>query len=84
MQDGYYSGLCVAHLRVHGTKPDINHVKACMPGDIRTQIGLLEHYIKTTFDIIGNLEPDLSFKVLRYLTVPELLAVEPVGHFLFT
>lgn len=53
--------------------------EACMPNDIRTQIGLLEHYIRTTFDIIGNLEPDLSFKVLRYLTIPELLGVEPVG-----
>lgn len=51
-----------------------------MPGDIRTQIGLLEHYLKSTFDIIGNLEPDLSFKVLRYLTVTELLSVEPVWH----
>lgn len=49
-----------------------------MPGDIRTQIGLLEYYIKTTFDIVGNLEPKLAFKVLRCLSVPELLAVEPV------
>ena len=58
---------------------DGHYVTACMPNDIRTQIGLLEHYIKTTFDILGNLEPDLAHKVLRHLSVPELLAVEPVG-----
>lgn len=51
---------------------------ACMPGDIRLQILLLEKYAKSTFDIIGNLAPDLTFKILKHLTVQELLAVEPV------
>lgn len=49
-----------------------------MPGDIRLQILLLEKYAKSTFDIIGNLAPDLTFKILKHLTVQELLAVEPV------
>lgn len=51
---------------------------ACLPGDIRLQIALLEKYLKSTFDIIGNLTPDLSFAILRHLTVPELLGVESV------
>ncbi|TBU58293.1 hypothetical protein BD310DRAFT_819714 [Dichomitus squalens] len=52
---------------------------SCMPGDIRLQILLLEKYAKSTFDIVGNLAPDLALKVFRYLTVRELLAVEPVS-----
>ena len=51
---------------------------ACLPGDIRLQILLLEKYAKATFDIIGNVAPDLAFKILTYLSVSELLAVEPV------
>jgi hypothetical protein len=51
---------------------------SCMPGDIRLQILLLEKYAKSTFDIVGNLAPDLAFKVLKCLTVKELLIVEPV------
>ena len=47
---------------------------SCMPGDIRLQILLLEKYAKSTFDIIGNLAPDLAFKVFKFLTVKELLA----------
>lgn len=42
------------------------------------QILLLEKYAKSTFDILGNLAPNLSFRILKYLSVPELLAVEPV------
>ncbi|KAH9072932.1 hypothetical protein EDB83DRAFT_2219927 [Lactarius deliciosus] len=52
---------------------------SCLPGDIRLQILLLEKYAKATFDIIGNLAPDLAFKILKHLTVPELLALEPVS-----
>ncbi|GJE92401.1 F-box and WD40 domain-containing protein [Phanerochaete sordida] len=51
----------------------------CMPGDIRLQILLLEKYAKSTFDIIGHLAPDLVFKIFKYLTVEELLGVEPVS-----
>lgn len=49
-----------------------------MPGDIRLQILLLEKYAKSTFDIVGNLAPDLVFKVFKWLSIKELLGVEPV------
>ncbi|RXW16614.1 hypothetical protein EST38_g9240 [Candolleomyces aberdarensis] len=52
---------------------------SCLPGDIRLQILLLEKYLKSTYDILGCLAPDLAFRILKYLTVKELLAVEPVS-----
>lgn len=52
---------------------------SCMPGDIRLQILLLEKYAKSTFDIVGNLSHDLAFKVLKWLSVRELLHVETVS-----
>ncbi|KAL5483579.1 hypothetical protein ACEPAI_8811 [Sanghuangporus weigelae] len=54
-------------------------LESCMPGDIRTQIGLLERYLKSTFDIVGNLAPELSIKIFKYLSVKELLGVESVS-----
>jgi hypothetical protein len=51
---------------------------ACMPGDIRLQVLLLEKYLKSTFDVIGSLAPDLAFKILKLLTVNELVGVESV------
>ncbi|THH01889.1 hypothetical protein EW145_g6837, partial [Phellinidium pouzarii] len=53
-------------------------LESCLPGDIRTQIGMLENYLKSTFDIVGNLSPELSFKILRYLSVNELVGIESV------
>ncbi|KAH9476093.1 F-box/WD repeat-containing protein 7 [Psilocybe cubensis] len=52
---------------------------SCLPGDIRLQILLLEKYAKSTFDILGTLSPDLAFKVLKNLSVKQLLAIEPVS-----
>lgn len=52
---------------------------ACLPGDIRLQILLLEKYMKSTFDVLGSLAPDLSFRILKWLSVQELLAIEPVS-----
>jgi pyrimidine and pyridine-specific 5'-nucleotidase len=52
-----------------------------MPGDIRLQILLLERYAKSTFDVVGNLAPDLAFKVLKCLSVRELVGVESVRLF---
>ncbi|KAM6494830.1 WD40-repeat-containing domain protein [Amanita muscaria] len=52
---------------------------SCLPGDIRLQILLLEKYAKSTYDIVGNLAPDLACRVLKYLTVRELLGVETVS-----
>ncbi|KAG6860348.1 hypothetical protein C0995_012417 [Termitomyces sp. Mi166 len=48
---------------------------SCLPGDIRLQILLLEKYAKSTFDIVGNLAPDLAFRVLKHLTIKELVGV---------
>ncbi|KAH6904178.1 hypothetical protein BKA70DRAFT_1109536 [Coprinopsis sp. MPI-PUGE-AT-0042] len=53
---------------------------SCLPGDIKLQIALLEKYAKSTYDILGHLAPNLAFQILKYLTVPELLAVEPVSQ----
>lgn len=50
-----------------------------MPGDIRLQILLLEKYAKSTFDIVGSLSHDLAFKVLKWLSVRDLLRVEIVN-----
>ncbi|KAI0273050.1 hypothetical protein BGY98DRAFT_999687 [Russula aff. rugulosa BPL654] len=52
---------------------------SCLPGDIRLQILLLEKYARATFDIVGNLSPDLSFKILKHLSIPELVGVESVS-----
>lgn len=51
---------------------------ACLPGDIRLQILLLEKYMKSTYDILGSLAPNLAIRILRFLSVKELLAIEPV------
>jgi pyrimidine and pyridine-specific 5'-nucleotidase len=51
---------------------------ACLPGDISLQILLLEKYAKSTFDVLGNLAPNLTFRILKHLSVRELLAIEPV------
>jgi hypothetical protein len=52
---------------------------ACLPGDIRLQILLLEKYARASFDIVGNLAPDLAFKILKHLSVAELVGVESVS-----
>jgi hypothetical protein len=49
-----------------------------MPGDIRLQILLLDKYARSTFDVLGNLSADLAYRVLRCLSVKELLNVEGV------
>jgi len=53
-----------------------------MPGDIRLQVLLLEKYARSTFDVVGNLAPDLAFKILKLLSVKELVGVESVRRFL--
>lgn len=59
--------------------PEANPTLACLPGDIRLQILLLEKYMKSTYDILGSLAPDLAIRILKHLSVKELLAVEPVS-----
>ncbi len=62
------------YLKLHGLIRSI----ACMPGDVRLQISLLEKYLKYTFDIVGHLTHDVSFHILKHLTVQELLGVATV------
>ena len=74
------------HTFISGSKANVTPrcriaiiLDSCMPGDIRLQILLLEKYAKSTFDIVGNLAPDLALKVFKFLTVKELLGVETVS-----
>ena len=63
-------------------KSDPNSKPACLPGDIRLQILLLEKYANSTYDIVGNLAPDLACRILKYLTVRELLGIETVRSYM--
>ncbi|KAF8838190.1 hypothetical protein BDN67DRAFT_907821 [Paxillus ammoniavirescens] len=44
-----------------------------LPGDIPLQILLLQKYLKSTFDIVGTLAPDLALRILRELSVKEVM-----------
>ena len=75
-----YFGLCVLFFSFFSlvfvySRRDL---AACLPGDINLQILLLTKYAKSTFDIVGNLAPDLAFRVLRHLSVQELVGVRAV------
>lgn len=56
----------------------LNLFLACLPGDIRLQILLLDKYLKSTFDVLGHLAPNIAFRILSKLSVKELLRLEPV------
>lgn len=47
------------------------------------QILLLEKYARSTFDIVGRLAPDLAFRVLKQLSVKELVGVRGVRFYHF-
>ncbi|KAG6824842.1 hypothetical protein H0H92_005643, partial [Tricholoma furcatifolium] len=53
---------------------------SCLPGDIPLQILLLEKYQRSTFDVVGKLSPDLAFRVLKELSVRELVGVRGVSQ----
>ncbi|KAJ3575409.1 hypothetical protein NP233_g1113 [Leucocoprinus birnbaumii] len=55
-------------------------LESCLPGDIRLQILLLEKYLRSTFDIMTHLAPDIAFRVLKHLSVKDLLRIEPVSR----
>lgn len=55
-------------------------LESCLPGDISLQILLLEKYMKSTFDIVGRLAPDLAFRVMKELTVKELVDSRAVSR----
>ncbi|KAF9449871.1 hypothetical protein P691DRAFT_631732, partial [Macrolepiota fuliginosa MF-IS2] len=54
-------------------------LESCLPGDIRLQILLLEKYLRSTFDIMGHLAPEIALRILKHLSVKELLRIEPVS-----
>ncbi|KAL4079917.1 hypothetical protein V8B97DRAFT_2020668 [Scleroderma yunnanense] len=44
-----------------------------LPGDIPLQILLLQKYLKSSFDIVGSLSPDLALRVFRELSIKEVV-----------
>ncbi|KAI6040715.1 hypothetical protein EDC04DRAFT_3110694 [Pisolithus marmoratus] len=44
-----------------------------LPGDIPLQILLLQKYLKSSFDIVGSLAPDLALRIFRHLSVTEVV-----------
>lgn len=46
---------------------------ALLPGDIPLQILLLQKYLRSTFDIVGMLAPELALRILRELSVKEVV-----------
>ncbi|KAF8552802.1 hypothetical protein OG21DRAFT_1415436 [Imleria badia] len=46
-----------------------------LPGDIPLQILLLQKYLKSTFDIVGTLAPELALRILRELSIKEVVKV---------
>ena len=57
---------------------------ALLPGDIPLQILLLQKYLKSTFDIVGSLAPELALRILRELSVKEVVKAGLVsGNFTY-
>lgn len=52
---------------------------ACHPGDIPLQILLLQRYLKSTYDVLGNLSPELSLRILKEFSVSQLLGLAAVS-----
>lgn len=44
-----------------------------LPGDIPLQILLLQKYLKSSFDIVGSLAPDLALRIFRELNIKEVV-----------
>ncbi|KAG8221468.1 hypothetical protein J3R82DRAFT_1675 [Butyriboletus roseoflavus] len=44
-----------------------------LPGDIPLQILLLQKYLRSTFDIVGTLAPELALRILKELSVQEVV-----------
>ncbi|KAI6121079.1 hypothetical protein F5141DRAFT_1060924 [Pisolithus sp. B1] len=57
---------------------------ALLPGDIPLQILLLQKYLKSSFDIVGSLAPDLALRIFRHLSVKEVVKVGLVSKKWFT
>ncbi|KAL0575434.1 hypothetical protein V5O48_006550 [Marasmius crinis-equi] len=54
-------------------------VDASHPGDIPLQILLLQKYLKSTYDILGNLAPNLALRILKEFTVAEVVQLARVN-----
>ncbi|KAG7095256.1 hypothetical protein E1B28_006029 [Marasmius oreades] len=54
-------------------------VDASHPGDIPLQILLLQKYLKSTYDILGNLATNLALRVLKEFTVSEVVKLARVS-----
>lgn len=52
---------------------------ALLPGDIPLQILLLQKYLRSTFDIVGTLAPELALRILRELSIKEVVKVGMVS-----
>ncbi|KAG0702605.1 WD40-repeat-containing domain protein [Suillus ampliporus] len=48
-------------------------LESTLPGDIPLQILLLQKYLKSSFDIIGSLAPNIALRILRELSVKEVV-----------
>lgn len=46
---------------------------ALLPGDIPLQILLLQKYLRSTFDVVGTLAPELALRILRELSIKEVV-----------
>ncbi|KAK0466364.1 uncharacterized protein EV420DRAFT_826072 [Desarmillaria tabescens] len=54
-------------------------LEACHPGDIPLQILLLQRYLKSTYDVLGNLSPELSLRILKEFSVSQMLGLTTVS-----
>ncbi|KAK0481539.1 hypothetical protein IW261DRAFT_1334733 [Armillaria novae-zelandiae] len=54
-------------------------LEACHPGDVPLQILLLQRYLKSTYDVLGNLSPELSLRILKEFSVSQLLGLATVS-----
>ncbi|SJL06382.1 uncharacterized protein ARMOST_09718 [Armillaria ostoyae] len=54
-------------------------LEACHPGDIPLQILLLQRYLKSTYDVLGNLSPELSLRILKEFSISQLLGLATVS-----
>ncbi|KAF0501126.1 hypothetical protein F8M41_020141 [Gigaspora margarita] len=55
-------------------------LECCHPHDIHAQQAILEHYVKTTFDVVGTLPNELATKILSLLPAENLCSAREVSR----
>ncbi|CAG8527453.1 3729_t:CDS:2, partial [Scutellospora calospora] len=55
-------------------------LECCHPHDIHAQQAILEHYVKTTFDVVGTLPNELATKILSLLSAENLCCAREVSR----